>query len=393
MSSVVLATRDREFEGWIRSSLGSSSNGELRLWSGEIDGDPAGAAGAIVGRDTKVLVLGPDVGVEQALQVAHAVDERFPQIIVLIVVEPTPELWRKALHAGVRDVLDPKATTREVRLAVERALEAADRRKREHSQENGGSSSRLITVASPKGGAGKTVVASNLAIGLALHRPGRVVLVDLDLQFGDIAHALLLMPEHTMTDAARARALDITTLKVFLTPHQTNLYTLCAPDSPAEGEEVAPERVGEILDLLTDHFDYVIVDTSSGINEHTLAALDRSTDLVMVSEMDVASVRAIQKLVEALDDLGMSFAHRHFVLNRANSRVGIEEHDIVATLGMDVDLRIPSSRLFPLSLNQGRPLLFENPRSPAARPLHDLVRRVGELSVDRTGGFRRWRRQ
>jgi pilus assembly protein CpaE len=241
----------------------------------------------------------------------------------------------------------------------------------------------VITVVSPKGGSGKTIVSTNLAVGLASRSPGNVVLLDLDLQFGDVSFALGVTPQHTIADAVSALDdLDATTLKVFLTRHPSGLYALCAPDEPAAGDAIPASAITTVIGLIASQFGYVVIDTAAGLGEHTLTALDQSTDLVLLSDMDVPSVRNLRKALDALDMLGMRSPARHFVLNRADSRVGLTKAGIAAAAGTTVDVELPSSRDVPLSLNEGRPLLFDNPRSPVARQLAALVERI----VNANGG-------
>ena len=115
----------------------------------------------------------------------------------------------------------------------------------------------MITVAAPKGGCGKTTISTNLAVGLASLEPRAVAIVDLDLQFGDVAYALGLKPRHTVHDAVSTpQPLDLTTLKVFLAHHPTELYALCAPEDPARGEVVGAESVDEIVSLLVSEFEF-----------------------------------------------------------------------------------------------------------------------------------------
>jgi pilus assembly protein CpaE len=201
--------------------------------------------------------------------------------------------------------------------------------------------------------------------------------MDLDLQFGDVSYALGVNPQHTISDAVSTLDdLDATTLKVFLTRHRSGLYVLCAPEEPAAGEMIAPTATTTVIGMLASQFGYVIIDTPGGLSEHTLAALDLSTDVILLADLDVPSVRGIRKAVDALDMLGMRTARRHFVLNRADSRVGLNKPDVFATAGMPIDLELPSSRHVPLSLNEGQPLLSDNPRSPTARRLAELVERI-----------------
>lgn len=247
---------------------------------------------------------------------------------------------------------------------------------------------RIITVVSPKGGAGKTTVATNLAVGLARRAPGMTALLDLDLTFGDVASALLLDPKHGIGQVARAaRALDDAAVKMLLTQHPTGLHVLCAPDDPVEGDDVAPEDVASVVDLLGADLPYVVIDTGAGMDEPTLLAVERSTDLVLVGAMDVPSLLGLRKAIDVLDRLGMTSARRHLVLNRADSRVGLEVADVESTLGLEVAVSIPSSRSIPLSVNQGRPIIETDWKSPAGRALQELVDRFAEVPTTRTGGF------
>ena len=155
---------------------------------------------------------------------------------------------------------------------------------------------RVIVVLSPKGGSGKTMVASNLTAALARDVDGSVALVDLDVQFGDAAYALGLVPEHTIGQLAAAPTLDATTLKVFLTRHEpSGAYVLCGAESPEEGESVTDELACRVVELLARDVDYVVVDTPAGLDERTLAVLELATDVVLVSSLDVSSIRNLGK--------------------------------------------------------------------------------------------------
>jgi pilus assembly protein CpaE len=133
--------------------------------------------------------------------------------------------------------------------------------------------------------------------------------------------------------------------------------------------------VVQALRLLSAEFPFVVVDTSAGLHEETLAALDMSTDLVIVCPMDVAGVRSLRKELDALDRAGVTASRRCLVLNRADSRVGISPHDIEEVLGMEVDISVPSVRAVPLSMNEGVPFVESNPRSLVAVRMQELADR------------------
>ena len=376
-TQILLSAADEAWEARIRDAFDGALNGDLRR-AGELPADSPAAVQRLLAENPKVIALGTEVPAELALDVARAIDGERPDVCVVLLADSSPLLLEQALRAGVRDVVAPEAPLTEVRAAFERALDTASRRRSGLALDGSatGGESRVITVVSPKGGAGKTVIASNLAVGLARREPGDVVVVDGDVQFGDVANALRLSPDATVADAARS-SLDATSLKATLAPHPSGLYALCAPETPAEADEVGAETFQRVLDLLRDQFPYVVVDTAAGLDELTLAAAERSTDLVFVCGTDVASVRALRKVLDAFDLLGLTAPRRWLVLNHADARTGLRAEDIESTVGLPVDLPVPSSREVPLSLNQGMPLLESDRRSGAARALEQLVERFG----------------
>jgi pilus assembly protein CpaE len=395
MTRLVLLSQDDS----IKEALQQTLREGVRLeswWPPE--GDDAHAIVKKVGLDEPLVVLlGADLDVAHALDIALAFDEELPEIEVLLIASPTPALWKAALRAGVRDVLTPELSPEAVRDIVDRAIEVAHRRRANLTGEEARErAAKVITVLSPKGGAGKTTVATNLAIGLAWSAPKQVVLFDCDLQFGDVANALRLLPEATFGDSVGAGLTDITTLKATLTPHPSGLYALCAPDTPAEADDISGEHVARAISLLHSEFSYVIVDTDAGLGERTLAAVEPATDLVFICSTDVPSVRSLRKEVEALDIIGMTHQRRHFILNRSDARVGLGVDDIRATIHQPIDFMIPSSRSVPLSTNTGSPIIETDVSSPVAKALLPLIARFGELDIpahDSAAGRKRLRRK
>lgn len=370
MTQVVLATTSAAFEQRVRRAFGSDIGGTLRRWHDEIMlSNPARAVKELAADGAEVVGIGPKVDVQLALELASAFDTDHPEIPVIIITEPTRGFWQKALRAGVHDVINSDAPDDEIRRVFNRAVETSRRRRSNLLDEIGDpkQSGRIITLIAPKGGSGKTALATNLALGLS-GRDQPVVLVDLDLQFGDVAGCLNLQPESTIGDIASAPGqLTATTLKVFLTPVNSNLLVLCAPESPSEGEEVDDRTVERVIQLLAEEFPYVIADTSAGLTEATLTAIEMSTDLLFVCDLSAAALRGMRKVIDALDRLGMDQQRRHFVLNRADSKVGIEAAEAEAVVGLPIAASIPSDRAVPVSMNQGVPVVQSAPRSPVSK--------------------------
>ncbi len=324
--------------------------------------------------DLTVVIVDGAIDLEAALQVAADFDSLRPDVTVVLGAQPSDGLASQAMQAGVRDVLAPGADGDRIREVVKRALEVAERRRSALRPEEG-RDHRLIMVLSPKGGAGKTTVASNLAVGLASRAPKEVVLVDGDLQFGDVGNALRLLADSTIKDAIAGGLHDVTEVKVHLTPHRSGLFALCAPENPGVADEITTQAFARAVSMLADDFRFVVVDTDPGLGERTLTVMDYATDLVFVAATDVASVRGLSKTIHALDNIGMTNHQRHFVLNRSDAKVGLDIDDIAATIGMEPDVLVPSSRTLPVSMNQGTPVLEMQEASPATAPLWSLVDR------------------
>ncbi|HUQ64244.1 MAG TPA: AAA family ATPase [Acidimicrobiales bacterium] len=378
MTGMILVTPDPEFEAQVKRVFDGELNFE-RQWDERLPRlQPETAAREIGQSEASVAVLGPGIAAPVQIALAQALDVLCPEMCVVLVAKATSRLWEQALRAGVREIIPVGAEDEELRLALTRAGEAAARRRASSVsgvERDEAPRGRIITVMSPKGGAGKTTVATNLAACLAEGAPGRVAIVDLDLQFGDVASALGLGPQSTMADAARAEGrLDSTAIKVFLEPHPSGLYALVGPHFPAEAEEVSPATVARVIDVLAAEFAYVILDTGAGLDEFALAAAERSDDLVLVCVTDVPSIRGLRKALDAIDLLGMTKQRRHLVLNRSDDKVGLSVRDVEATIGLTVQASLPTSREVQISMNQGSPVLESDPRSPAGRALSAFAR-------------------
>lgn len=336
-----------------------------------------------------VVVLGPDVALGRALELTQEVDLSRPATSVVIVAEADADLWVTAMRAGVRDVLTPDAGLSEVTAVLERADERAQTRLQATIQESTRQPDhRLIVVASPKGGVGKTTVSTNLAVGLAQSGLGSTVLVDLDMQFGDVASALALVPDYTLPDTVHgAASTDPLVLKTFLSRHPTGLYVVAGSDSPASGDAVSAEQVARLLDTLSHEFRHVIVDTAPGLSDHTLVALERATDLVLMSSMDVPGVRGLRKELDVLRELALVPEGLHLLLNVADPSNGLSLADVEKAVGAPLDVVLPRNSAVSLSTNTGVPLLQESNRDPVSRGLRELLARFLPETEERSTGL------
>ncbi len=394
MTDIVLATKSQGFERRLRKAM-AASNGQIERWGGSLTASSKleQVVVDLTAENPVVVAIGPGVDSELAMQLAGIIDRDRPEVTVLVVTEPGPDIWEQAVRVGVRDVIPPEADGADLSQVFDKAVMTARRRRDNLIEEVAPATAqgRIITVLAPKGGSGKTALAVNTAVALAARHPGEVALIDLDLLFGDVTNALLLNPEHSIADAMKTGHVDDTTLKVLLTSRGSGLFVMAAPDQPGEGEMVTESLVAQTLDTLRRQFAYVVVDTAAGLGEVTLAAIERTDDLMFICDMSVSAVRGLRKVRDALERLEMMPPRRHFILNRSDSKVGITLEDVESTVGMRVDVKIPSSRLVPRSMNEGTPVIETAPRTPVAQAYQLAVDLLVPEPSEKPKARRRWR--
>ena len=297
--------------------------------------------------------------------------------VVIVCTSETNGYVTDAIDAGVDDIVtlpadgDPRvaqAMSHQVAFTVEKAM-ARRRGVRPLAGEKLG---RMICVLGLKGGSGKTLTSSNLAVSLA-DAGHSVALVDLDLQFGDVGLTLGLRPEHTVYDLVRAGGtLDADKLADFLTVHPSGIRALLAPARPDEAGVVTPAFLKDVYPLLRSMHDFVIVDTPPSFTPEVIGAVDASTEVCLVAMLDSLSLKNSKLGVETLELMDYAGPVR-LVLNRADSNVGISPEDVVSILGRAPDLLVPSDRNVTRSVNQGEPISLGHRRSDAARSFHALA--------------------
>jgi pilus assembly protein CpaE len=317
---------------------------------------------------------------DDVLALAGRFSEQYPSVNLLLLTDDAERLALAALRSGVRDLIDPEEPVENLRVALRRSQASATPDTADTF------TGRVIAVASPKGGVGKTTVSTNLAVGLAAQAPQSTVLVDLDVQFGDVAAALDLDPTYTLGDIVVGHGLsDPITLKTLLARHPSGLQVVCGVHSPVEADAVTPKHIDALLRLLKQEFRYVVLDTAPGMSESTMTAIDHATDLVLVTSLDVPGVRGLRKELQLLNDLHLQPTTKHVLLNLADSAAGLSVKDVEAAIERHVDIVLPRSPKVPRTVNQGTPIIHAIPRDRISRSLTDLVNRFAHAPDSRAG--------
>jgi pilus assembly protein CpaE len=324
--------------------------------------------------DEYAIVIGPTVDLEAAAALADTLRVTRPVVsVILIRRRVDTSVLAEALRSGMREVVDERDLTG-LGAAVRRALEVWQALSGVSGKVES-SRGQLVTVFSPKGGVGKTTLAVNLAVALSDGGARKVCLVDLDLAFGDVAITLQLFPVRTIADAVHLESgLDFPVLEPLLTEYRDRLCALVAPVQPDAKDTISPALVGRILDLLKSHFDNVVVDSAPAFDEYVLQAVDESDEMILVTTLDVPTLKNVKVAVETLDLLNFPKARRHLVLNRADDKVGLTQDKVESTLGMSVAAAIPTSNQVAHATNSGEPIVL-------AQPKHQVSQAIKKLAV------------
>lgn len=371
MSGITIVSENPALEASLLETYGQTL-AVRRVWSSQWR-DPAESAMDACAADPELLIIGGDVEPDDVRSILPEIDRRFPNVAVLVLTQTrNPEFIVEILRLGARDVIDEQPASPEFGSAIDGLLSLARERRSVHNAGTATPRRRVISVLSPKGGTGKTTVATNLAVGLARRAPNQVLLIDLDVQFGDCAPALGLTPEHSLTQALASSTYERSALKVFLTGHHSGLAVLSPPDDLAEADEIDIDELKRTVGALVEEFPFVIIDTAAGIDSQAVSAMEFSTDFLLVSTTDVPSIRALTRQIEALDHIGFVSQRRTFVLNRANAKVGLSVADVEAAIGLEASFQIPSSRSIPISTNEGVPAIDRETGS-LARKFEELA--------------------
>jgi pilus assembly protein CpaE len=305
---------------------------------------------------------------ERALYMIEDSVKARPERPVVVLYNGSPDgFLQRVFEAGADELLTLPATPDEVRFALDKVLA------RRRSGDQDAAAQSMICVLGPKGGTGKSITSTNLTVALAL-AGSNSVLVDLDLQFGDVGIALGLTPERTIHDLVRAGgSIDAEKVAGFLTTHPSGAKALLAPSRPDQAAAVTVEFLRDIYGALRASHDFVIVDTAPGFTPEVIASIDTATHLVVVGMLDALSLKDTKLGLETLELMGVEPERIRLVLNRADSKVGITHREAETILGRVPDIFVPSDEEIPRALTEGLPIVLANEKSPAAQAYRSLA--------------------
>ncbi len=344
--------------------------------------------------DPDVVLMDINMPDLDGISATEAIRQKSPHTqVVILSVQGDQNYMRRAMLAGARDFLTKPPMGDELVSAVRRGGEMA-RAERSKSKQTGGPvavaggrpiapamaflEGKVITVYSPKGGTGCTTLAVNLAI--ALHNEDtRVVLVDANLQYGDVAMFFNEQGKNTILDIApRVDDLDAETVADIMINHQASgVHILAAPQRPEQAEKLTTEQFTKVLNYLRQIYAYVVVDTSSILTDIILAAVDLSDIIVLVTTQDIPAIKNARLFLDLIQTMGVDRDHIVFVMNRFDKRIGITPERIAENLKQKISAVIPlDERVVIPAVNRGVPFMLDNRAQPVAKGIFGLAEAV-----------------
>ncbi len=349
--------------------------------------------------DVDTVVLGPSIDYELALDFAQRQRAANPTMgVILVRRRIDAATLTQAIRAGIREV----AAERDLP-AVTDAVERS--RQLTYALRNPGESlgpqedldgGRLISIFSPKGGAGKTTFAVNVGVALA-SRGYSTLLLDLDLAFGDVPISLGLRPEHDFQEVVNmGERIDAAALKRLVTVHDSGLHILAPPTDPGVHERVTTAMLRKLVHVTTSEYQYVLADTAPSLDERSITIMENSDSVFLLTTLDIPSLKNLKIALETLRLVNFPMDRVKVVMNRADSKVGLDAHEVEKTLGVPVIGFIPSSRVVPAATNRGVALVTDQPKHAVSQAINRLVSQeitMEALPPEKRGGLFGLRRE
>lgn len=353
----------------------------------------SGSEAILFAEENRVDIILMDINMPEmdGIRATELIAQRAPGSSVIIMsVQEEQAYLRRAMMAGAREYIVKPFNGDELASVIAKVYEM-DRQKKEvmgepikvalgQRERNG----EIISFFSTKGGVGKTTLATNLAVQLASAGKWRVLLIDLNLQFGDVAVFLNLVPKRSIADLIESGPIKFSEIQSYFLTHTSGLQVLAAPTRPEYAELVTSEHVEQILSEVKSKFDFIICDNVSRFEEVSLVTFDMATQIWLVVAMDVPTLKNAKLSLEVIEGLHHT-SKVQVVLNRTSKEMGMDPRDVEKSLNLKISYEIPSDgRALVAALNKGVPFVTSYPQSKASESIRTMARKLTVSDVVET---------
>lgn len=329
-----------------------------------------------------IILMDINMPVLDGISATELISVRLPKTSIIIMsVQGEQEYLKKAMVAGAREYMVKPFSSDELTGTIRRVYELEQKRRTQLGEIplNGDKKQepQVVTIFSTKGGVGKTTIATNLAVSLFQETRKKVVIVDLDLQFGDVAVMLNVTPKRTITELIQdIGQMDAELMEKYLVAHPSGIKALPCPTRPEYAELITGGHVEKIIEILKQSYDYIIIDTPPFFHETTLTALDQSNQILLIVALDLPTIKNVKLSLEVLESLHLKGKVK-MVLNRSSNDIGIKCNEMEDGLGLKVISHIPSDgRVTVAAVNKGVPFVISESNARIAEGIRELANLV-----------------
>ena len=283
---------------------------------------------------------------------------------------------RRAMVAGARDYIIKPLKPEDLSRATYGVLEQEERKRLRADGQASETAARgtVITIFGAKGGIGKTTISTNLATTLAKMTGANICLLDMDTRFGDVAIMMDVAVEASIADVARnIDEIDRDKIRDYLVKHHSGVSILPAPLHPTEWRNMTPQHIEKIVELLAQTHDYVVIDTPGTFNELIATTLELANLILLVTSMDIASIKDTALALEMLRAAGVSEDKVKLTINHSTAANSLREEDVSRVLEYDVFWRIPHDLSVSSSTQLGQPIVIAKPYARVSRAIIELA--------------------
>lgn len=331
------------------------------------------------------------------VQTLSRINDGLPDLpIIVFSTEANIRLMRQSMVGGASDYIQEPYSPEELEASIMKVLEKKEREgmRRRGELADPVAQGTVITVFGAKGGIGKTTIASNLAVALAIEAHQTVALVDMDTRFGDVAITMDIPVERSIADLARnLDNVDRNSLRDYLVRHESGVNILPAPTRPSDWRNLTSSHIRDVVDVLSQTHDFVILDTPGTFNEIVAAAIEVGTMILLITTLDMASIKDTVLALEMLHErFGNDDERIKVVLNRAGMDTGVREKDVERTLDTELWWKIPQDNEVVKAAQLGRPIVMSKPNSRVSLEIREIARALAGIrqrskAQRRGGGF------
>ena len=340
-------------------------------------------------RPSDVFLVSVEEPVALALQTIESLADAAPGIPTIVYSSLSDaQSVRRAMVAGARDYLVKPLKPEDLSRAVYGVLEQEEKKRLRADGLTSEAAARgtVITVFGAKGGIGKTTISTNLAVTLAKMTGANVCLLDMDTRFGDVAIMMDVAVEASIADVARKiDDIDRDKIRDYLVKHHSGVSILPAPLHPTEWRNMTPQHIEKIVELLAQTHDYVVIDTPGTFNELIAATLELANLILLVTSMDIASIKDTALALEMLRAAGISEDKVKLMINHSTAANSLREEDVSRVLEYDVFWRIPHDLSVSSSTQLGQPIVVAKPYARVSRSIIELAHALTGTRQEKRG--------